>query len=237
MGTRWGECPIAICANRDTLFIMLRVRLARVAVVVLSLAVAVGVGAQDATQHDPHNPQLTIRSDGKNVYKGDTENEFDAQKYLTREFGPGFKLAKDMPVLLGDMDGDGREDAAFIVTGGSPMLSAGAFDYKVIDPYDGYWSFADPKLNMHVPMTDPGKHYYICIAHDWKGEHPKAKFVIFNLPFKSISLTPTNQVSGPWKKSKKIVAALATEESDGQQGAVVWNGSDYKFIQLGNTED
>ncbi len=216
---------------------MLKMRFAGAVFAALSLLVVVDLRAQAPTQQASSEPQLTIRTEGTKVLTGDTHNEFDAQKYLTREFGPGFKLAKNMPVLLGDMDGDGREDAAFVVTGGSPMLSAGAFNYKVIDPYDGYWSFADPKLNMHVPMTDPGPHYYICIAHDWKGEQPKAKFVIFNLPFKSISLTPTNQASGPWKKSKKIVAAMATTEADGQQGAVVWNGSDYKFMQLGNTED
>jgi hypothetical protein len=88
-------------------------------------------------------------------------------------------------------------------------------------------------------MVDPGPHYYLLLAHDWKGEHPKAKYLIFNLPFKQISLIPTAMPAGKFgKKGKKvIVAAIATVESDGQQGAVIWNGKEYRFTQLGNTEE
>lgn len=139
--------------------------------------------------------------------------------------------------MLGDLDGDGLEDAVFIASGGSPLISAGAFNYSVIDPYDGYWSFADPKLNANVPRTDPGPHYFVLIAHDWQGEHAKAKFVIMNLPFQHISLTPTTMGKGRFSRSKKIVDALATVERDGQTGAVFWDGKAYKFVQLGNVED
>jgi hypothetical protein len=185
------------------------------------------------------NPELTTRNPRENPAPppADSKPVSDEQKYITREFGPGFKLVKTFPVLYGDLDGDGVEDAVFVVTGGSPMLSAGAFNYTVIDPYDGYWSFADPSLNAHVTQTDPGPHYYLLLSHDWRGEHPKMKFVIFNLPFKEISLTPTTMGGGSYKKGKKIVAAIATVERDGQQGAVIWNGKQYKFVQLGNSEE
>jgi hypothetical protein len=43
--------------------------------------------------------------------------------------------------------------------------------------------------------------------------------------------------AGLLKKNKKVVAAIATVESDGQQGAVFWNGRTYKFVQLGNQDD
>jgi hypothetical protein len=142
-----------------------------------------------------------------------------------------------MPGLLGDLAGDGLEAAVFIVTGGMPLVGAGAFNYTVLDPYDGYWSFGDPKLNTHVTQTDPGPHYYVLIAHDWRGEKAKAKFVFINLPFKEISLTPTTLGAKRSQKNKKIVAALATVESDGQTGAVFWDGKTYKFVQLGNLDD
>jgi hypothetical protein len=190
---------------------------------------------------DNSSPQLTVRSEGKvtsNV-AADSKNQPDAQKYIEHQFGPGYKLAANMPVLLGDLDGDGLEDAVFIVTGGNPLVGAGAFDYTVLDPYDGYWSFGDPALNAHVTQTDPGPHYYVLVAHDWRGEKPKAKFVLMHLPFASISLTPTTMGSSKFKKqkNKKVVAAISTVESDGQTGAVFWTGHTYKFVQLGNVDD
>ena len=197
--------------------------------------------AQGTTTNDPASPQLTIRANGKTLQQvpAGSANAPDAQKYITREFGPGFKLASSQPVLLGDLDGDGREDAVFVATGGSPLVGAGAFGYSVIDPYDGYWSFSDPALNSHVTQVDPGPHYYLLIAHDWQGEKARAKYVVMNLPFKQISLTPTTMGSGGLFKSreKKIVAAIATVEQDGQTGAMFWNGKTYKFVQLGNQDE
>jgi hypothetical protein len=197
---------------------------------------------QGSAPSDPATPQLTIRTNGKSIpttVPADSRNAPDAQKYIAREFGPGFVLAPNMPVLLGDLDGDGLEDAIFIVTGGNPMIGAGAFSYTVLDPYDGYWSFSDPTLNMHIGQTDPGPHYYVLVAHDWRGEKAKAKFVFINLPFKQISLTPTTLNTSRFKRSKdkKIVAAIATIESDGQTGAVFWDGRTYKFVQLGNVDE
>lgn len=216
---------------------------ARVAVFALASFVSVvSVQAQTAAPaqgSDPSSPQLTIRTTNKtnSVVAADSQNQPDAQKYIAREFGPGYLLAQGQPVLLGDLDGDGTEDAVFIVTGGSPLIGAGAFNYTVLDPYDGYWSFGDPKLNTHVAQTDAGPHYYVLVVHDWRGEKAKAKYVFINLPFKQIGLSPTKMGAGLLKKNKKVVAAIATVESDGQQGAVFWNGRTYKFVQLGNQDD
>lgn len=197
---------------------------------------------QGPTPSDPETPQLTIRSKGKSIpttVPADGTNAPDAQRYIAREFGPGFVLAPKMPVLLGDLDGDGLEDAIFIVSGGNPLIGAGAFNYTVLDPYDGYWSFGDPNLNAHITQTDPGPHYIVLVAHDWRGEAAKAKFVFINLPFKQISLTPTTLNTKHFKKSKdrKIIAAIATIETDGQTGAIFWNGKTYKFVQLGNADE
>lgn len=209
----------------------------------LSTLSAVAQSAAPSTQApaDPNNPQLAIRTNGKSTTAVPTtsQNQPDAQKYIAREFGPGFKIAPNMPVLLGDLDGDGLEDAVFIVTGGNPIVSAGAFGFTLLDPYDGYWSFSDPMVNAHLSHIDQGPHYYVLVSHDWRGEKAKAKYVFMNLPFKEISLTPTTMGSGRFsnKKNRKVVAALTTVEGDGQTGAVYWDGKTYKFVQLGNTED
>ena len=186
---------------------------------------------------DAASPQLAVRTTGTRVTNAEGKDVPDAQKYIEREFGPGYLLETKMPVLLGDLDGDGLEDAVFIVKGGNPLVGAGAFNYTVLDPYDGYWSFGDPTLTAHISQTDPGPHYHILIAHDWRGEKAKAKFVFINLPFKQIALTPTRLQTGVFKKNKKVVAAISTIETDGQTGAVFWNGRTYKFVQLGNVDD
>jgi hypothetical protein len=202
---------------------------------------APGASSSQPAPEEPTPPQLAIRTKGKSIpttVPADSKNFPDAQKYIERNFGPGYLLAPKMPVLLGDMDGDGLEDAVFIVSGGNPLIGAGAYEYTVLDPYDGYWSFGDPTLNAHIRQTDAGPHYYVLIAHDWRGEKPKAKYVFINLPFKQISLTPT-MLGGRFtrKRDKKLIAALATVENDGQTGAVFWNGRTYKFVQLGNVDD
>jgi hypothetical protein len=230
---------------------MLRSPSARVATFALACSVSVLCSqAQTAAPADQgpaqtapgaSSPQLTIRTNNKtnSAVPADSQNAPEAQKYIAREFGPGFLLAEKMPVLLGDLDGDGTEDAVFIVTGGNPLVSAGAFNFNVLDPYDGFWSFADPTLNTQMRQTEPGPHYCVLVAHDWRGEKAKAKYVLINLPFKQISLIPTTMGSGRLvrKKDKKIVAAIATIERDGQTGAVFWNGRTYKFVQLGNVDD
>jgi hypothetical protein len=228
---------------------MLRSPSVRVAALALASSLSVLCGqaqtaasAGQASQNtDADSPQLTVRTNNRTntTVSPDSQNSPDAQKYIAREFGPGFQLAKTMPVLLGDLDGDGTEDAVFIVTGGNPIVSAGAFNYTVLDPYDGYWSFGDPTLNSHVTQTEAGPHYFVLVAHDWRGEKAKAKYVFINLPFKQISLTPTTMGSSMFKrkKDKKIVAAISTVENDGQLGAVFWTGHTYKFVQLGNVDD
>lgn len=236
---------MAIGGVRGTLLLMLKTQWCRMAVIAAACGLSAGsVWAQNSpvvSGEPTPEPQLTVRdANGHTVpttVPADASKLPEAQKFVAREFGPGYQLAQNQPVLLGDLDGDGREDAVFIVTGTSPLIGAGAFHYTVLDPYDGYWSFSDPNLNTHISQTDPGPHYYLLVAHDWRGETPKAKFVFINLPFQRISLTPTTLGSSAFKKNKKVVAAIATIESDGQEGAVFWTGKTYKFVQLGNTED
>ena len=141
-------------------------------------------------------------------------------------------------MLLGDLDGDGTEDAVFIVTGGSPLIGAGAFNYTVLDPYDGYWSFGDPKLNTHVAQTDAGPHYYVLVVSRLAGREGQGEIRVHQSAVQAdcVSRRP-KWARDCLRKNKKVVAAIATVESDGQQGAVFWNGRTYKFVQLGNQDD
>lgn len=157
----------------------------------------------------------------------------DPAEYIAKQFGPGYVLAPKLPPLLGDLDGDSQEDVVFIVTGGKPVLSSGAFGFKVIDPYTSYWALGNPSYTTQIPRIEPGTHYNLLIAHSWRGSEPTLKFVVINLPFVKVSLEPSYN-----KKKKRTVAAISTLEYDGQTGAIIWDGrTGYKFYQLGSVED
>lgn len=232
---------MVFAADRGTLFDMLKSPPLRVltlaSVCCLVLACAQAQTSPIASSSPDANPQLATRG----AENANPTSVPEAEKYILREFGPGFKLAKNQPILRGDLDGDGREDVIFIATGTSPLVSAGAFGYTVLDPYDGFWAFSDPALNAHIAQVEPGPHYFVLVAHDWQGEKAKAKYVFMNLPFKQLSLTPTALGSHSLfkhnNKDKKIVAAIAVVESDGTQGAVFWNGKTYKFVELGDGDE
>jgi hypothetical protein len=145
---------------------------------------------------------------------------------VEREFGHRFKIVAKFQPMFGDFDGDGKEDLAVVVTG-SPAIDQAAHNYKLIDPYDTYFGYGDVRTTMSFPIHVEGQPLYVAIAHDWQAAHPKAKFVLVNLPFDRI------EVSGAhWKK--KTVSALFTTESTGAQGEVIWDGKKYLWAGIGS---
>lgn len=144
-------------------------------------------------------------------------------EFVGLNFGPAFSLIDRYPVLLGDMDGDGTEDAIFVLTRkDNPLLDEAQFHYKVVDPYDEYFGFGDPKVTISFNAHDPDQVKYIAIVHNWRAATPKAKFLVINLPFEKLSLTRI-----PHKK--KTVTALAAEELGGLTSAIYWDGKKYKW--------
>ena len=72
----------------------------------------------------------------------------EAQTIVAAQFGPQFVLLEDFPVLVGDFNGDGSEDAVFVATarGGIQMTSD---RYHVLDPSSDYFGVGDPKITSH----------------------------------------------------------------------------------------
>ena len=77
------------------------------------------------------------------------------------------------------------------------------------------------------PTHAEGAALYVAIAHDWRAAHPKAKFVIVNLPFEHIEISRAQ-----WKK--KVVSALFTTDSTGVQAEVFWDGRKYRWQAVGS---
>ena len=144
-------------------------------------------------------------------------------EFISLNFGPEFSIIEKYPVLTGDLDGDGTEDAVFVLTRkGNPLVDEAEFHYKVIDPYDEYFGWGDPKVTMQFNAHDPQQVKYIAVVHNWRASTPKAKFLVINLPFEKLSITRI-----PLKK--RNATAIAAEELGGLTSAIYWDGRKYKW--------
>lgn len=144
-----------------------------------------------------------------------------AQQELARLFGPDFVLDSAVPAMTADLDGDGQDDLVLVATGKDPMLDQADFHYRVIDPYDSYFGYGDPKVTLSFAIN-MGKVRFVLVAHDWRSDPPKGKYVIVNLPFDRLSL-------GRMLVKKKGVDILVAEEADGTIATVFWDGRKYRW--------
>ncbi len=144
-----------------------------------------------------------------------------AQQELARLFGPDFVLDPSLPAMTADLDGDGQEDLVLVATGKDPMLGQADFHYRVIDPYDSYFGYGDPKVTLSFAINT-GKVRFVLIAHAWRSDPPKGKYAIVNLPFDKLSL-------GRMLVKKKGVDILVAEEADGTISTVFWDGRKYRW--------
>jgi len=165
-------------------------------------------------------------------------NQADLSTFVEKQFGPMFKLAPFIPrgvggradsggapiaVLLGDFDGDGTEDAAIVVRGSGDLLGPQQqFGYKVVDPYDAYFGYGDPKITREFSSRDPERDRMLVVAHDWRSAAPKAKFVVINLPFDRLWTQP-----GTLKKKPRMV--VIAEEAGLMQSMLYWDGKKYRY--------
>jgi|SRR5882724_1662166 len=161
-------------------------------------------------------------------------------KFVKDHFGNEFTLMTEFPAMVADLNGDGIDDLVIAARAKSPMLDAGGMNYSVVDPYHTFWGYGNPKVTSSFTTEDPTrKSIVLLVIHGdgpdaWRAEKPKAKFVLINVPVKSVSLRRI-------KVGKKVVAAIGVEEYGGDQttSAVFWDGNpkklsgSYKYEPLG----
>jgi hypothetical protein len=114
-----------------------------------------------------------------------------------------------------------------VVVTGSPALDQGAHNFKLIDPYDSFFGYGNVKTTMSFPVHVEGPVLYVAIAHDWRAAHPKAKFVIVNLPFERIEVSRV-------QAKKKALSALFATDSTGMQAEIFWDGKKYRWRAVGS---
>lgn len=156
---------------------------------------------------------------------------------VEKQFGPGYTILPAFSPMQADFDGDGVPDLALAARVGNPLTNAIEYHYKVVDPYNAFFGYGDPKVTQQFNVDDPRQKGMVVLiihgegAEGWHAAEPKAKFVVINLPFTRLSLSRV-QV-----KRNKTVAAIAADEADSVSSVIYWNGKKYKYEPNGASAD
>ena len=156
--------------------------------------------------------------------------------FVQRTFGKDFTLVQEVGGMVGDLDGDGVEDAVIAARCKNPLLDEAEHNYSVIDPYYTFFGYGDPKITMTFVEDSPAKRgLVVLIIHGagpeaWHSETPKAKYVVINLPYRTISVRRMNL-------KKKTVQAIYAEEGNelNETSALVFDGKKYRYVPMGSS--
>jgi hypothetical protein len=154
--------------------------------------------------------------------------------FVQKEFGSTCTLMPGPPVLTGDLDGDGIEDAVIVAKCKNALVDQGENNFLVVDPYYAFFGYGNTRITTQFASEVPEQRgISLLVIHGagpeaWRSATPKAKFVIINMPFKQIGL----------KKmvlKKKSVMALYIEETGADQmtSAIFWDGKKYRYVPIG----
>jgi hypothetical protein len=117
------------------------------------------------------------------------------------------------------------------------MADKDEYSFVVADPYHTFLGYGDVKVTSTFNSDEPERRgLSLLILHGadkdaWQAETPKAKFLLINLPFKSLT------VKRLALKKKNILGIYMEETGEGEQtsSVVFWDGKKYRYQQLGST--
>jgi hypothetical protein len=157
--------------------------------------------------------------------------------YVHKQFGDNCSVLAGPPQFVGDMDGDGVDDLVIAARCKNPMADRDEYGFLVADPYDSFMGFGDVKVTSTFASDSPERRG-ICLlivhgegAAAWKAETPKAKFLLINLPFKTLT------VKRLALKKKTVLGVYMEEKGEGEDTSSVlfWDGKKYRYQPLGSS--
>src|SRR6266849_4623903 len=156
---------------------------------------------------------------------------------VRKEFGDNCSLLAGPPQFVGDLDGDGVDDLVIAARCKNPMADQAEYGFLVTDPYNSFLGFGEVKVTSTFASDEPERRgLSLLIVHGaekdgWRAETPKAKFVLINLPFKSLSVKKLAL------KKRTILGIYMEEKGEGENtsSVVFWDGKKYRYQQLGAT--
>jgi hypothetical protein len=181
---------------------------------------------------------------------GATSGTTDYQATVKTQFGADFEVVTSAPwskiggavieerrnipwtpILTGDLDGDGIEDAIIIARNKNALIGSEAYGYKVEDPFHERYGWGKPQITGEFNVQDPLHNLHLLIIHGagaegWRAEKPKAKYVLINIPLEQVSIARA-------MLKKKPVDAIRVEESDTISSLVFWDGKKYRYAPGG----
>ena len=117
------------------------------------------------------------------------------------------------------------------------MADKDEYSFVVGDPYDSFLGYSDVKVTSTFASDEPERRgITLLIVHGagddaWRAETPKGKFLLINLPFKTLSVKRLTM------KKKIQLGVYMEEHGEGEDTSSVlyWDGKKYKYQQLGST--
>jgi len=158
-------------------------------------------------------------------------------EFIQKQFGDNCSLLPGPPQFVADLDGDGVDDLLVVAKCKNPLADRDEYGFMVADPYDSFLGFGDVKITSTF-ATDVPERRGICLLiiegtqnEGWRAETPKAKFLLINLPFKSIAIKRLSL-------RKRITLGVFMEETgegDSTSSVLFWDGKKYRYTMLGST--
>ena len=115
-------------------------------------------------------------------------------EFIHKQFGDNCSLMPGPPQFVADLDDDGVDDLVVAARCKNPMADKDEYSFVVADPFDTSLGYTDIKVTSGFGSDEPErKGLSLLIIHGaekdgWQAEKPKAKFLLINLPFKTLTV-------------------------------------------------
>ena len=158
-------------------------------------------------------------------------------EFIHKQFGDNCSLLAGPQQFVADLDDDGVEDLVVAARCKNPMADRDEYSFVVADPYHTFMGYGDVKLTSTFASDEPERRgLSLLIIHGaekgaWHADTPKAKFLLINLPFKTLTVKRLSL------RKKSVLGIYMEETGEGEQtsSVVFWDGKKYRYQQLGST--
>jgi len=158
-------------------------------------------------------------------------------EFIQKQFGDNCSLLPGPEQFVGDLDGDGIDDLVVAAKCKNPMADRDEYGFIIADPYDTFLGFGDVKVTSTFASDAPERRgISLLIIHGaekdaWRSDKPKAKFLLINLPFKTLTVKRLSL------KKRTMLGVYMEETGEGESTSSVlfWDGKKYRYTQLGST--
>lgn len=154
-----------------------------------------------------------------------------------KQFGENCSVLGGPPQFTADLDGDDVDDLVVAARCKNPMADRDEYSFQIMDPYDSFLGFGDVKVTSTFASDSPERRgVCLLIVHGdgpeaWRAEKPKGKFMLINLPFKTLVVKKLNL------KKRTTMAIYMEEIGEGENNSsvVFWDGKKYRYQPLGSS--